>query len=212
MELTVYNYKGEDLGRKVILNESIFNIQPNDHVIWLDVKNIQANQRQGTHKTKERSEMSGSTRKLKIQKGTGGARAGDINNPLFVGGGRVFGPRPRDYHFKMNKKTKRLARLSALSYKALENRIIIVEDFTFDAPKTKTYAEFLKNFKLNDQRSLLVVNEPDQNLLLASRNIPYAKIMRTVDLNTVDILKANRMIFFESSLPVLENLYAESEN
>jgi len=212
MELTVYNYKGEDLGRKVILNESIFNIQPNDHVIWLDVKNIQANQRQGTHKSKERSEVSGSTRKLKRQKGTGGARAGDINNPLFVGGGRVFGPRPRDYNFKMNKKTKRLARLSAFTYKALENKITIVEDFTFDAPKTSSYAEFLKNFKLSNQKSLLVVSEPDQNLLLASRNIPNTKIMRAADLNTLDILKTNQMLLFESALTVLEQLYGKSEN
>ncbi len=212
MELTVYNYKGEDLGRKAILNDAVFGIEPNDHVIWLDVKNIQANQRQGTHKAKERSEVSGSTRKLKRQKGTGGARAGDINNPLFTGGGRIFGPRPRDYGFKVNKKTKIVARLSALSHKAKENRITIVEDFTFDEPKTRSYNEFLRSLKLDTQRTLLVVNEPDGNVLRSARNLPNAKVMKAADLNTVDILNANNLIFLESSLAVLDAMYGNSEN
>ncbi len=212
MELTVYNYKGEDLGRKAVLNDAVFGIEPNDHVIWLDVKNIQANQRQGTHKAKERSEVSGSTRKLKRQKGTGGARAGDINNPLFTGGGRIFGPRPRDYGFKVNKKTKIVARLSALSHKAKENRITIVEDFTFDEPKTRSYNEFLRSLKLDTQRTLLVVNEPDGNVLRSARNLPNAKVMKAADLNTVDILNANNLIFLESSLAVLDAMYGNSEN
>ncbi|MDK2909704.1 MAG: large subunit ribosomal protein [Bacteroidales bacterium] len=212
MELTVYNHKGEDLGRKVVLKEEIFGIEPNDHVIWLDVKNIQANKRQGTHKAKERSEVSGSTRKLKRQKGTGGARAGAINNPLFIGGGRVFGPRPRDYGFKVNKKTKVLARLSALTYKARENQILVVEDFAPEAPKTKSYAEFLTNLKVDGTRTLLVVKEPERNLVLSARNIPGASIMRACDLNTYDILHAHKLIFFESGLKSLEEIYGASEN
>lgn len=212
MELTVYNYKGEDLGRKVVLKDEIFGIEPNDHVIWLDVKSIQANKRQGTHKAKERSEVSGSTRKLKRQKGTGGARAGDINNPLFIGGGRVFGPRPRDYSFKVNKKTKILARLSALTYKARENNIMVVEDFAPEAPKTKAYVEFLNNLKVDDVRTLLVVKEPERNLVLSARNIPNATIMRACDLNTYDILHAHKLIFFESGLKSLEEMYSLNEN
>jgi large subunit ribosomal protein L4 len=212
MELTVYNYKGEDLGRKAVLSDAVFGMEPNDHVIWLDVKNIQANQRQGTHKSKERGEVSGSTRKLKRQKGTGGARAGDIKNPLYVGGGRIFGPRPRDYGFKVNKKTKIVARLSALSYKAKESRITVVEDFTFDEPKTRAYIQFLQSLKLDSQRTLLIVNEPDGNVLRSARNLPNAKIMKATDLNTIDILNANNLIFLESSLAVLDAMYGNSEN
>lgn len=212
MELTIFNSKGDALQRKAILNDAIFGIEPNDHAIWLDVKLIQANQRQGTHKAKERSEVSGSTKKLKRQKGTGGARAGDINNPLFVGGGRVFGPRPRSYGFKLNKKTKVLARLSALSYKTRENKITVVEDFSFEAPRTRSYIEFLKSLKVDTQRTLLVVGQTDSNLLLSARNIPNAKIVKVTDLNTLDILNANNLVFLESAIPVMEAMYGLSEN
>ncbi len=174
----------------------------------MDVKQIQANQRQGTHKSKERSEVSGSTRKLKRQKGTGGARAGDINSPVFVGGGRVFGPRPRDYGFKLNKKTKRLARLSALTHKAVSNSVMVVEDFNLEAPKTKIYADFLKRFSLQDKKTLLVVAESNNSVILSARNLRNAKVVNASDLNTYDILNANNLVFVESSLQSLDQLYS----
>jgi large subunit ribosomal protein L4 len=208
MELVVYKFTGEPTDRKITLKEEIFGIEPNDHAIYLDVKQIQANQRQGTHKSKDRSEVSGSTRKLKRQKGTGGARAGDINSPLFVGGGRVFGPRPRDYGFKLNKKTKRLARMSALAHKALENSVMVIEDFTIDAPKTKTYADFLKRFSLQDKKTLLVVTESNNSVILSARNLKNAKVINASDLNTYDILSANNLVFVESSLQVMDQIYA----
>lgn len=208
MELVVYKFTGEATDRKIVLKDEIFGIEPNDHAIYLDVKQIQANQRQGTHKSKERSEISGSTRKLKRQKGTGGARAGDINSPVFVGGGRVFGPRPRTYGFKLNKKTKRLARLSALTHKAVSNSVMVIEDFSMEAPKTKTYAEFLKRFSLQDKKTLLVVAEPNNSVILSARNLRNAKVVNASDLNTYDILNANNLVFVESSLQSLDQLYS----
>ena len=208
MELVVYKFTGEATDRKIVLKDEIFGIEPNDHAIYLDVKQIQANQRQGTHKSKERSEISGSTRKLKRQKGTGGARAGDINSPVFVGGGRVFGPRPRTYGFKLNKKTKRLARLSALTHKAVSNSVMVIEDFSMEAPKTKTYAEFLKRFSLQDKKTLLVVAEPNNSVILSARNLRNAKVVNASDLNTYDILNANNLVFVESSLQSLYKLYS----
>lgn len=208
MELVVYKFTGEPTDRKIVLKDEIFGIEPNDHAIYLDVKQIQANQRQGTHKSKERSEISGSTRKLKRQKGTGGARAGDINSPVFVGGGRVFGPRPRTYGFKLNKKTKRLARLSALTHKAVSNSVMVIEDFNMEAPKTKTYAEFLKRFSLQDKKTLLVVAEPNNSVILSARNLRNAKVVNASDLNTYDILNANNLVFVESSLQSLDQLYS----
>jgi large subunit ribosomal protein L4 len=208
MELVVYKFTGEPTDRKIVLKDEIFGIEPNDHAIYLDVKQIQANQRQGTHKSKERSEVSGSTRKLKRQKGTGGARAGDINSPVFVGGGRVFGPRPRDYGFKLNKKTKRLARLSALTHKAVSNSVMVVEDFNLEAPKTKIYADFLKRFSLQDKKTLLVVAESNNSVILSARNLRNAKVVNASDLNTYDILNANNLVFVESSLQSLDQLYS----
>src|SRR5574344_799002 len=176
MEVNVYNIKGEDTGRKVTLNESVFGIEPNDHAIYLDVKQFMANKRQGTHKSKERSEISGSTRKIGRQKGGGGARRGDMNSPVLVGGARVFGPRPRDYFFKLNKKVKSLARKSALSYKAKNNAIVVLEDFTFDAPKTKDFVEMVKNLKVSDKNLLLVLSEANKNVYLSARNVQKANV------------------------------------
>ena len=184
MELSVYNIKGEDTGRKVVLDDAIYGIEPNDHAIYLAVKQYMANRRQGTAKSKERSEISGSTRKLGRQKGGGGARRGDINSPLLVGGARVFGPKPRDYGFKLNKKVKDLARCSALSYKAKENSIIVVEDFTFDVPKTKSYIEMLSNLKVDDKKSLVVLPDVDRNVYLSGRNLQGTKFTRSKTLNT----------------------------
>ncbi len=207
MELAVVNIKGEDTGRKVVLAESIFGIEPNDHAIYLDVKQIMANRRQGTHDSRERSDVSGSTRKIKRQKGTGTARAGDIKNPLFRGGGRVFGPHPRDYYSKLNKKVKRLARKSALTYKAKDNEILVVEDFKLDAPKTKDYLNILASLKVEGKKSLLVVAESDNNLYLSARNIPEARILRASTLNTYDILNGGKLIFTESALKATEELF-----
>ena len=203
MELSVYNIKGEDTGRKVTLNDSIFGIEPNDHAIYLDVKQYLANQRQGTHKAKERSEVSGSTRKLHKQKGGGGARIGDINSPVLVGGGRVFGPRPRDYRFKLNKKLKQLARKSALTYKAQDNEIIIVEDFTFEAPKTKEFVNFAKNLQLADKKILLVLPCENKNVSLSARNIPNANLMIASDVNTYALLNNKAIVLTEGSLEVI---------
>jgi large subunit ribosomal protein L4 len=200
MELAVLNTAGKETGRKVELKDTIFSIEPNDHAIYLEVKQHLANKRQGTHKTKERNEISGSSRKIKRQKGTGGARAGSIKNPLFTGGGRIFGPQPRDYHFKLNKKVKLLARKSALTYKARNNEIMVLEDFKLEAPKAKDYAGILSNLKIDDKKSLLVLNEPNLNIYLSSRNLPGTKVVSIYELTTYDILNSNSLVFSESSL------------
>ena len=207
MELNVVNIEGKETNRKVELPDSIFGIEPNDHAIYLDVKQYLANQRQGTHKSKERGEISGSTRKIKKQKGTGTARAGSIKSPVFRGGGRVFGPRPRNYGFKLNKKVKRLARMSALAYKAKEQAIVVVEDFNFDAPKTKEFANIRKNLNVADKRSLVVVPEVIKNVYLSSRNIPKSEVTTLSELNTYEILKAKSLVLFESSVEKLGELF-----
>ena len=210
MELSVYNIKGEDTGRKVQLNDDIYGIEPNEHVMYLAVRQYLADQRQGTHKSKERSELSGSTRKLFRQKGTGGARRGDINSPLLRGGARVFGPKPRDYSFKLNKKVKVLARKSALSTKATDGAIRIVEDFTFDAIKTKQMVKVLDSFKVNGNRNLFVFAEPNRNVVLSSRNIQRTEVMEARNLNTYDILKAKNIFLTESALqPIVDVLNRE---
>ena len=200
MELAVFNKTGNETGRKVELKDSIFSIEPNDHAIYLDVKQHLANKRQGTSKAKERNEISGSTRKIKRQKGTGGARAGSIKNPLFTGGGRVFGPQPRDYHFKLNKKVKILARKSALTYKARNNEIMVLEDFSLEAPKTKDYVAVLSSLKIDGKKSLVILNEPNKNLYLSSRNLTGARVVTVSELTTYDILHSASLVFFESSL------------
>ena len=210
MELTVYNIKGEDTGRKVQLNDDIYGIEPNEHVMYLAVRQYLADQRQGTHKSKERSELSGSTRKLFRQKGTGGARRGDINSPLLRGGARVFGPKPRDYSFKLNKKVKVLARKSALSSKISDGAIRIVEDFNFDAIKTKQMVQVLDSFKVNGNRNLFVFAEPNKNVILSSRNIQRTEVALARNLNTYDILKAKNIFLTESALqPIVEVLNRE---
>ncbi|MDD4759255.1 MAG: 50S ribosomal protein L4 [Bacteroidaceae bacterium] len=206
MEVSVLNKNGEDTGRKVTLNEAIFGIEPNDHAIYLDVKQYMAAQRQGTAKTKERSELSGSTRKLGRQKGGGGARRGDINSPLLVGGARVFGPTPRDYNFKLNKKVKQLARKSALAYKAKENAIIVIEDFTIEAPKTKSFVEMAEKLKVNDKKMLLVLPSVDKNVYLSARNLKSAKVMAASVLNTYSVLDAGVMVITESSLKNIDEV------
>lgn len=206
MELSIVNISGKATSKKVNLNEGIFGIEPNDHAIYLDVKQHLANKRQGTHKSKERNEVSGSTKKLKKQKGTGGARAGSDKSPTRIGGGRIFGPRPRDYAFKLNKKLKRLARISALTYKAKENNITILEDFSFETPKTKKYVDLLNNLTLSDKKTLLVLGESNKNVYLSSRNLNKAKVVSTSELNTYDILNANNILFVESSIKEIENL------
>ena len=206
MELAIYNIKGEDTGRKAILNDEVFAIDANEHAVYLDVKQYLANQRQGTHKSKERSEVSGSTRKLHKQKGGGGSRIGDINSPVLVGGGRVFGPRPRDYRFKLNKKLKQLARKSALTVKAQDNQIVIVEDFTFEAPKTKEFVNLTKNFKLEGQKVLMVFADQNKNVYLSARNVPGANIMTASDVNTYALLNNNAIILTESGLDVINKL------
>ncbi len=210
MELAVFNSNGQETGRKVSLSKDIFGIEPNDHAIYLDVKQILANRRQGTHKSKERAEVAGSTRKLKRQKGTGGARAGSIKSPVFVGGGRIFGPRPRDYSFRLNKKVKQLARKSALTYKALENGIVLVENFNFDKPSTKNYNTILNNLKVSDKKTLVVVPEMNENLYLSSRNLQRSKVVIASDLNTYDILNAGSIVLFENSVTSIENLLAQN--
>ncbi|MCB0805615.1 MAG: 50S ribosomal protein L4 [Bacteroidales bacterium] len=210
MELEVYNISGQKTSKKAELSDAVFGIEPNDHAIYLAVRQYMANQRQGTHSSKERSMVMGSTRKIKRQKGTGTARFGDIKNPLFRGGGRIFGPRPRDYSFKLNKKLRKLARLSALSYKAKENGIIILEDFSFDTPKTKTFADMLKSFELQDKKVLVIVNDNDNNLYLSSRNLQKAKVIRADSINTYDILNANSLLIAEGSLGVIEKMHAEN--
>lgn len=204
MEVSVLNIKGEDTGRKVVLNDAVFGIEPNDHAIYLDVKQYLAAQRQGTAKTKERSEMSGSTRKLGRQKGGGGARRGDINSPVLVGGARVFGPKPRDYSFKLNRKVKALARRSALSYKAQEGSILVVEDFELSAPKTKAFVEIVNKLKISDKKSLFVMPESNKNVYLSARNLQKAKVAIASDINTYGVLNAGVMVVTESSLGKIE--------
>ena len=203
MEVSVLNINGQETGRKVTLNESIFGIEPNDHVLYLDVKQYLANQRQGTAKSKERSEISGSTRKLGRQKGGGGARRGDINSPLLVGGGRVFGPRPRDYRFKLNKKVKVLARKSALSYKAQENAIIVLEDFTMEAPKTKEFINITKNLKVDGKKALVVLPEVNKNVYLSARNLQRSEVMLASTINAYKVLNANVLVVTEKSLETI---------
>lgn len=208
MELEVYNISGNKTAKKVKLDKKVFGIEPNDHAIYLDVKQHMANQRQGTHKAKERNEITGSRRKIKRQKGTGTARFGDIKNPLFKGGGRVFGPKPRDYSFKLNKKLKRLARISALSYKAKEKNITILEDFTFDTPRTKSFIELLNNFELQDKKVLLVINTIDRNVYLSSRNLQKTKIISANLISTYDILNANNILIAESSIETIQKSHS----
>ena len=206
MEINVLNINGQETGRKVKFNESIFGIEPNDHVIYLDVKQYLANQRQGTAKSKERSEHAGSTRKLGRQKGGGGARHGDINSPLLRGGGRVFGPKPRDYGFKLNKKVKQLARKSALSYKAQENAIVVVEDFNFEAPKTKEFIKIAKNLKVEGKKLLLVLPEANKNVYLSARNLQKAECIIAANVNTYKVLNADVMVVTENSLKAIDGV------
>jgi len=205
MKIPVFNIDGKETGKKVDLKDSIFGIEPNDHAIYLDVKHYMANTRQGTHKSKQRAEITGSTRKIKRQKGTGTARAGSIKNPLFRGGGRIFGPQPKDYNFKLNKKVKPLARKSALTYKAKNNSIMILEDFSLEAPRTKEFVNIRQNLKVDDKKSLLVLEKHDRNISLASRNLQDSKIILVNNLNTYDIMNAGVLIFMESSLNVLQS-------
>lgn len=211
MELKVYGINGNETGRTVVVNEELFGTEPNDHVIWLAVRQYLADQRQGTHKSKERSEVSGSTRKLKRQKGTGGARAGDTNSPTIKGGGRVFGPRPRDYRFKLNKKVKRLARLSVLTYKSRENNIIIVEDFSFEAPKTKKMIEILSALKVQDKKTLLIIDTIKEKFVsLSARNLQKVEVMSPELINTYAVLNANKLVISESMIKELERVCANS--
>ena len=206
MELTVYNIKGEDTGRKVQLNDNIYAVKPNEHVMYLAVRQYLADQRQGTHKSKERSEISGSTRKLFRQKGTGGARRGDINSPLLRGGARVFGPKPRDYSFKLNKKVKALARKSALTCKVNDNEIVVIEDFTFDTIKTKQMVNILNSFKVNGNRNMFVFTEPNRNVVLSARNIQRTSVVLARNLNTYDILNAKKIFITESALKPIDEI------
>ena len=207
MELSVYNIKGEDTGRKITLDDAIFAIEPNDHAIYLDVKQFLANQRQGTHKSKERSEISGSTRKLIRQKGGGGARRGDINSPVLVGGGRVFGPTPRDYGFKLNKKVKALARRSALTYKAQKQEIVVVENFELAAPKTKDFVALSKALQVADKKALFVVEALSDNLVLSSRNLRTARVMNAFQLNTYSVLDCKKLILTEAAVAVINEQF-----
>lgn len=204
MKLSVYNTEGKETGKSIELNEEIFGIEPNDHAIYLDVKQILANGRQGTHKAKEKNEVAYSTKKLKRQKGTGGARAGSLKSGTIVGGGRMFGPKPRDYSFKLNKKVKMLARLSALSYKAKNDAITVLEDFSFEAPKTKELVNIKKKLQLANKKSLLILPEENNNIYLSSRNLQDTKVVTIYDLNTYDIMSASRIVFFESTLGLLQ--------
>ena len=206
MEINVLNINGQETGRKVTLNDAIFGIEPNDHVIYLDVKQYLADQRQGTAKAKERSEHAGSTRKLIRQKGGGGARRGDINSPVLVGGGRVFGPKPRDYRFKLNKKVKQLARRSALTYKAQENAVVVVEDFSFDAPKTKDFVNMTKNLNVEGKKVLLLLPETNMNVYKSARNLQRAEVLEATKLNTYKVLNAEVLVMTEKSLEAIEGI------
>ncbi|MBL7927903.1 MAG: 50S ribosomal protein L4 [Bacteroidia bacterium] len=208
MELAVKNKTGQETGRKVNLNTAIFGVEPNDHAIYLDVKQYLANQRQGTAKTKQRNEVSGSTKKIHRQKGTGGARHGSRKAPIFVGGGRIFGPQPRDYTFKLNKKVKRLARISALSYKAKDNEVTVIENFSMEKPATKEFNSILKSLALDGKKALVVIPEINKNLVLSSRNLPKAKVVQATDINTYDILNAQQLVLLEGALPVIEKTLA----
>ena len=209
MEVNVLNVSGKETGAKVQLSDSIFGIEPNDHAIYLDVKQFLANQRQGTHKAKQRNEIAGSTRKLYKQKGTGGARAGSVKSPLFNGGGRVFGPQPRDYSFKLNKKLKSLARKSALTYKAQDNNIVVVEDFSFDAVKTKSYVQFVADLNVTDVKTLLVLGAANNNVYLSSRNLKKTKVITADQLNTYDVLNAGKLLLTAGALKTLEEALAK---
>lgn len=209
MEVNVVNISGQETGAKVQLPEAIFGIEPNDHAIYLDVKQYLANQRQGTHKSKQRNEIAGSTRKLHKQKGTGGARAGSIKSPLFNGGGRIFGPQPRDYSFKLNKKLKQLARKSALSYKAKDSSIVVLEDFSFDSIKTKNYVKLVTDLKVADEKTLLVLPAANNNIYLSSRNLKKAKVITADQLNTYDVLNAGRLLLTAGSVKTLEEALAK---
>ena len=204
MKVAVHNITGKETSKKVDLSNDVFGIEPNDHAIYLDVKQYLAAKRSGTHKAKERSDVKGSRRKLRKQKGSGAARVGDIKNPLFRGGGRVFGPRPRNYDFKVNKKVKRLARKSALSYMAKDKNIIVLEDFSFDTPKTKSYSDFLTNFDLLDNKTVLVLAESNKNIFLSSRNLKKVRVVLASELNTYDVMNANKLMVMESSINVIE--------
>ena len=207
MEIKVLNTAGQETGRTVTLDEQIFGIEPNDHAIYLDVKQILANKRQGTHSSKERADVAGSTRKIKKQKGTGTARAGSIKSPVFRGGGRVFGPRPRSYDFKLNKKVKALARKSALTYKALEESILVIEDFAFETPKTHEMVQISNNLKINDKKSLFVLPEENKNIYLSSRNLQAVSVITAFELNTYQILNAKKVVVLESSVSKIEELF-----
>lgn len=209
MEVAVKKINGETSGKKITLSDDIFGIEPNDHAIYLDVKQILANQRQGTHKSKQRNEIAGSTRKLYKQKGTGGARAGSIKSPLFNGGGRVFGPQPRDYSFKLNKKLKSLARKSALTYKAQDNNILVLEDFNFDSIKTKNYVKLVADLNLTDAKTLLVLPAANNNVYLSSRNLKKAKVVTAAQLNTYDVLNAGTLLLTTETVKTLEEAYAK---
>jgi large subunit ribosomal protein L4 len=206
MSVAVVKYSGENTGREISLGSEVFGIEPNDHAIWLDVKSYLANQRQGTHKSKQRAEISGSSKKIKKQKGTGGARAGNIKSPLFKGGGRVFGPTPRDYSFKLNKKVKDLARKSALTYKAKDNMIVLVEDFNFEAPKTKHFLDLLKSLSLQDKKTLMVIPDANKNIVLSGRNLQNSKIITADQINTYDVMNAEQLILVEGSLTKIDNI------
>lgn len=206
MELSVLNINGKDTGKKVSLDDAIYGIEPNDHVLWLDVKQYLANQRQGTHKSKERSELSGSTRKLIKQKGGGGARRGDIKSPILVGGARVFGPKPRDYSFKLNKKVKVLARKSALAYKAKDNQIVVVEDFNFETPKTKDFIALAKSLQVADKKVVLVLSDQNKNVYLSARNLERVKVVTASEINAYTILNCSSLVLAESSVAVIDKL------
>lgn len=208
MELSVLNIAGKETGKKVTLNDEIFGVEPNNHAIYLDVKQYLANQRQGTHKSKQRNEISGSTRKIKKQKGTGGARCGSIKSPLFVGGGRVFGPVPRDYSFKLNKKLKLVARKSALTYKAQADAITIVEQFSFEAPKTKEFIKFAGALNVSDKKILLVLAEADKNIVLSARNLQNVKIVLASNLNTYDVMNAKQVLFVENAIESVNQMFS----
>jgi len=209
MEVKVVDITGKETGKVINLSPSVFGITPNDHAIYLDVKQYLANQRQGTHKSKQRNEISGSTRKLHKQKGTGGSRKGSIKSPVFRGGGRIFGPQPRDYSFKLNKKLKALARISALSYKAIENNLVVVDDFSFEAPKTKNYLSFVNNLNFANSKTLLVMSEQNKNVYLASRNLPKAKVITASELSTYVLLNSSKLLLTTSAVKIIEESFAK---
>ena len=211
MAIQVLKSNGKKAGRNVTLSDAVFAIEPNDHAIWLDVKSYLANQRQGTHKSKQRNEISGSSKKIKKQKGTGGARAGNIKNPQFKGGGRVFGPQPRDYSFKLNKKVKDLARRSALTYKAKDNAIAILEDFTFDKPQTKQFVSLLSSLSLTDKKTLVVIPEANRNITLSGRNVEKAKVITANQINTYDVINADQLVLVEGAVSKIDSLLTETE-